>query len=413
MVLIAGIGTLQKLPDRLLIYELLLYCFLALQVAIGVWRVMPRRTRIFLALFLCAVHLHLVAVLAGVYGLDGASGYTGLAARLGEALALVTAAASPFLLLDRRSPLLLASVVGAISVAFATALGWADWSLAALIASGGFGVELPVGRGGVVVYAVALGLYFAATAALVARPGPSRLRGFGLALIGLSGYQLQLPFQLVSSLLGLLCLVEAALHEEAAAVAADGFHEAVRRIAAWAGARELMTAGARGEEEVRGLAHFREQAVELSIRRRAGRIAVLELVTGFAPRAEAPPLSLRGKGLDPDGPRAGSAVATGDAVFDEAFHVEATHPLVPSQGPLGDELRMRLYRHREAFIAVWPGRGARLRLVGEGLLRAVSISGDAGEETVLELLELVVDLSRPRANAEAVAAPVSFTSDEV
>ena len=204
-----------RLPDRLVVYMLLLFTMLGALLVRLAWRSLEGRwpARAWMMGFAAAMAAHLVWVGAVHLQLENQGAAARVALTVGEALMVVLAATAPFALVGRGArwagPFLLGSAcVGAV-------LGAAlmDWPFAARVAVYGFGIELPMPTALVVVFAVAFGLMVGAVVALLAQPGTWRLRGWGLLLLLLSGYQMELPYQLASTVLGLLCIADSFARE--------------------------------------------------------------------------------------------------------------------------------------------------------------------------------------------------------
>src|SRR5262249_15628753 len=113
-----------------------------------------------------------------------------------------------------------AAMAGAVTAA-ALLLVRADWSTAARVAALAAGIEWPLASWLALLYLLALGLFSFTVLALLFRPGVERLRGYGLLLLGLGGFALELPYQIALAAVGLLCLADAALRLEGEAISRD------------------------------------------------------------------------------------------------------------------------------------------------------------------------------------------------
>src|SRR5262249_20547588 len=144
-----------------------------------------------------------------------------------------------------RVPIAVALLAGAVAAALV-----AQPQLAGRIADG-FALSLPSSVVGKVALSVSAIGYLLTVAALLDRPGPSRLRGFGLALRGLAGFQHEQPLQIGAAVAGYLCLVESLAREVRSLPTAEMWRSLIRRVAAALGAREVEVVGADGYETAR------------------------------------------------------------------------------------------------------------------------------------------------------------------
>jgi hypothetical protein len=372
-VVVAALGVCVRLTPRLELY--LVGLFLVLVARLGAATIvlpnLPRRARSWLAMLMLAVACHVAWM--GVVAVDDALPFDARAlARvllsLGEALAVTVAAVSPGAFWPRGVRPHLPLATGLVVAATAAALSIADWPTAARVAAYGFGLELPMELPAVALCAVALGSLAATTAALLLAGGAARLRGIGLALLGAAGYQLEFPGQLAASLLGLLCIADSYLREADGALAPEAWRAALQRLAAAVGAVEVRTVGAAGYESARMHARTTSAAVVVTLGRRAGMAARLEVAVGDPPEREPPPLSLWRRGTPRLGRRAGTEVPTGDAPFDACLAVRDARTLHAGDPVLSDALRPRLASAVDGWLGVWPGRGAIFRSVEPRLL---------------------------------------------
>lgn len=395
-VFITVLGVWLELPGRLQVYLVALYALLAVQLTQGAWpaTVGRGRVRAWLVLLCAAAAAHVGWMLLSHLGHDDRAGAARAFAVLGEALVATTAASAPFCLLTRRSPRVWPLAVGALATAAATALAARNWLLAATLARWVFDVQLPTPLFGVGLMAVALGSWLAATLALLAEPGTPRLRGFGLALVGLSGYRLEAPGLAAASLVGVLCILESYLRERAHAVPQQSWIEVVRRLARLLGTTETMVTGSPGFEEARILGSFDGEAAEARLVRRGHVLSRVELAVGHAPDEEPPPLSLQRRGMPRLGRRDGDEVATGDLDFDATFVIHDARRLDAADPILDDERRPRLRGVVDGWLAVWPARGARLRSVGAETFTLLLDESPRAEEAQRALFALLADLKR-------------------
>lgn len=395
-VFITVLGVWLELPGRLQVYLVALYALLVAQLVRGAWpaTVGRGRVRVWLSLVVVAAVAHFGWLLLSQLGHDDRGGVARAFTVVGEALMATAAASAPFCLLTRRSPRVWPLAAGAVVTAGVMALAARDWLLAATLARWVFGLQLPTPLFGVGLEAVALGSWTAATLALLAERGTPRLRGFGLALVGLAGYRLEAPGLAAASLVGVLCILESYLRERAQVVPPESWLALVRRMAQLLGTTETTVSGTPGFEEARIAGSAGDEAAEVRLLRRGFMLARVELAVGHAPTDEAPPLSLQRRGVPRLGRRDGLEVATGDLDFDASFIVFDARRLDAADSVLDDERRPRLRATVDGWLGVWPGRGARLCSVGAetfGLLLDESPRAEAAQR---ELLALLADVKR-------------------
>jgi hypothetical protein len=271
-----------------------------------------------------------------------------------------------------------------------------DWTWAAGLTASGFGLELPSAQLGIYLYIVALVAWVATVVALLLRPGTSRLRGWGLLIIGLSGYQLELPYQLASTVVGLLCVLDSYFREVEGWLSPSQFVDLLRRVAAWAGATEVTTVGTAGYEEARMRTSRDGETIEIGLHRQAGVLAGVDVLIGQAPSGEPPPLSLVRRGTPRLGRRSGVEAPTGDARFDALFTVHDARQLNARDPVLGDDvLRSQLSTDVDGWLGIWPG-GLRFRTTSPALL------GDTASARFQSLLQTLLDTRQRSTTTSAV-----------
>jgi hypothetical protein len=185
---------------------------------------------------------------------------------------------SPWLLAPDGPAGPVATAAAALAVGGGLALGWVDWELESHLATLGVGVTMPWGRATLPFYVLGAGLLVFTTFALVGRPGPERLRGVGLFLVGAVGLQLELPYQIAGSLVGFFCLLESGNRPAFDAISRAELDELLRRLAGQVGAGQVTVVGAEGHERARlGFAVPADTAQPiagvLAVDRRAGAVA--------------------------------------------------------------------------------------------------------------------------------------------
>jgi hypothetical protein len=253
--------------------------------------------------------------------------------------------------------------------------------------SAAFGLQFPLATGARFLFVVALWSWLLVVAALLAQPGPLRLRGYGLLLVGLSGYQHEAPYQLAGTMVGFLCIVESMAREDrgTSPTTLEMWRALVKRVAAAVGARAVEVNGAEGYETARVNVTRDPDEIELTVGRSGGTVSHAELVVGYAPSEEAPPVALTRRGSPKLGRTKGEEVATGDLAFDEAFRIYDSRQITSRDRVLDDDLRPRLMSHLDGWLAVWPGTGVRYRTRDVTLL-------DEGTPKLTGLIDLLVEL---------------------
>jgi hypothetical protein len=376
------LGVLRPLGDLLSVYlQASATCLVALIMLAGF--VTGRSARAKLGLFVVAlpVGIHLFWHLVARVGTPAMLEHARFALWLCEVATVAAAAAVLPSFWPRGTSPWLPATAGALVAVAGAALCLGDWSTAARLAAA-FGLELPMAVAGRILYCVAAGLFAATVAALVSRPGPARLRGYGLALVGLAGIQLEQPEHLTALVVGYLCMVRSLL--PLATESAAGWRARVQKVAALLGATQVDLAGPEGFETARVRLARGDLPLEVALGRESGELAFAEVVVGTAPSLEAPPVALSRRGTPRLGRTRGDEVATGDVAFDEAFRIWDARQLTDRDRVLDDDLRPRLLEALHGWLAIWPGRGVRYRTREVGPLA----DGDRLEPLIAVLSEV-------------------------
>lgn len=379
----------RPLPLVLAIYlQASFSCLLCLVMLGGVLAGGAPRARLALLLMALPAVLILPWVMATLNAArsDGALVSAGprLAEWAGELAAVVAAAASLPLLLPRRPSLAVPALATGAVLATAGFVCFHEADLALRVASDGFGLDLPPSTPGRLLFLAALGAWAFASVALLVRPGPERLRGYGVVLIGLAGFRLDAPVHYAAAMVGMLCLVESIARELPSAMGDDAWRALVQRVAARLGAVEVAMAGTPGFETGRVVVTRDGETLEVSLGREAGTLRSAEVVVGHAPSQEAPPLSLQLRAAPRLGRARGDEVATGDVAFDQRFRTLDARSLSGRDRLLDDDLRPRLAEHVDGWLGVWPGAGARYRTHNPGTL----------EERLPAVADLLIELKK-------------------
>jgi hypothetical protein len=376
------------------------------------------RARAGFALFALPVLLHVAALVAarGDWLTHGAVTPERLIA-LGEIVLLFAAVTSPLLLPPVTIPATrvgagLALAAGVTAFFFVAFLGRTD--LVQTVALYGVQLELPRALsllGGF--YVLALFGFLTAVTVLLLSPGPTRLTGLGVCLMGIAGYQTSSPVSLGLSLCGLLSL---ATGLKRAALTVTGSAQAPLAIAAWksllgAVAHAISDAPTIGEEplvvEVTSAGNSlaagdsdtgsvrtqrRGRAVVLTLRRFQSIVREIDATVGT------PGDSLADATIEsheawlgrPEEDRVSlPRVKTGDSAFDRKLSV---HGRAPVQEP---ELRRRILSLSEGTITLWAGRAARFVAPGnptEPLRRFTLPTGAAATRSLVGLVDTLIDL---------------------
>ena len=382
-------GVWLRLPVRLQVYLYVSTLFLLLVLVLATVALpVRRRTRAGIALLSTPVAMMLVANLLQRYSPPGLlDPRASMLGDLSGAAFVFAGLASPFLLSPSTKRTSAASFAGAIVLCTALVLGRLDWSFVARLCGIGVGVAIPFGVWTLPVYALGAASFAYTITALVASPGTARLRGVGVLLVCLVGLQLELPYQLASSLVGFLCLFESATRDVAPPLSRASLDELLRRVAAHLGATQVTLVGPAGREVARIAFRSPSTATEtcqgqLVVERRRSLVSRVELSVGECPE-RAPSLSIATRGATSLGPAApGGVLETDDAPFDERFVVRDHRGA--STAALTPEMRARLLAHADGWVGVWPQRGACFR--GRSLARAEDFSELA--RTLCDLIRL-------------------------
>jgi hypothetical protein len=376
--LVAG-GSIVRLPPRLMPHLYLSAIFLLLVIVLGALaQPTSRRVRAGLAMLAVPVGLMLVANLLQRLSAPGVlDPRASLLAESAGAVLVTIGIFSPWLLGPEGPGGPAAVAAGAITAGAGIGLGHAAWDVAARLAGIGLGVAIPVGPVALPIYVLGASAIVYTTVALLMRPGPDRLRGVGLFLIGAVGLQLELPYQIAGSLLGFFCLLDSGARPAPGAMDRAEFDGELRRLAAVLGAAQVTVTGPSGRERARlGFEAAGGVPGQLSIDRRAGAITRVELNLGEQPE-RTPPFTLCTRGARGLGPLApGPAIATDDASFDRRFVVRDHRGA--GTALLDAETRARMLRLIDGWLGVWPQRGA--RYVARGL------PTEEGPSALVELL---------------------------
>ncbi|MEO6952257.1 MAG: hypothetical protein ABI321_10620 [Polyangia bacterium] len=370
-------GVWMRLPVRLQVYLYVSAFFLLLILVLGTLVVpVRRRTRAGIALLSAPIAMMLVANLLQRYSPPGIlDPRASTLSELSGAAFVLAGLLSPWLLppSTRRTPV--ASGAGAIVLCTALVLGRLDWNLVARLCGIGVGVAIPFGMWTLPLYALGAASFAYTITALIASPGTDRLRGFGVLLVCLVGLQLELPYQLASSLLGFLCLLESTTRAVPPPMSRASLDELLRRVASRLGATQVTVVGPPGRELARLTFQANDWAGQLIVERRRSLVTRVELTVGELPK-RAPPLSIATRDATSLGPAApGAVIETDDRPFDDRFLVRDHRGA--STAALTTEMRARLLSAYDAgWIGVWPQRGACFR--GRGLARDEDFSSLAG-----------------------------------
>ncbi len=373
-------GIAVHLPPRFIAYLYMVTLFLLLRIVIAALTLpASRRLRAGIVLLVVPIALMLTANLLQRYSAPGVlDPRASVLAELAGAALVLAGMASPWLLgpAGPAGPLAvsLALTIGAAGMV----LGKLDWDAAARLAGIGLGVAIPIGPVGLVFYVLGASAYAFTIGALVVRTGPDRLRGIGLFLIGVVGLQLELPYQIAASTIGLLCLLEVASLPAEGAITREELDTILRRWAGLVGAGQVTVVGSPGRERARfGFATATGLPATFLLDRRGGAVARVDLSVGEIP-PRAPPVSLTARGARSLGPSApGPVVATGDAAFDARY---LRHdPRGAGTAILDADTRARILQLPDGWIGVWPQRGA--RFVGHAVPE-----GDDGLPALTQLL---------------------------
>jgi hypothetical protein len=240
----------------------------------------------------------------------------------------------------------------------------------------GLGLNVPPPSVRVLIHLGALFFFVVAVGSLALRPGRERATALGLLLVAVSGFQLQLPHQLLLTLVGMMLLIRAALDGQPEAEIPAGastrpggaptaaiWTDYLQRLAAVAArppeSGEAMILQNNGQQ----IAHLRgkRDGVSFSLRILQGREGIerLEVLMGEPPR-ETAPLSLRRKrglrGRRVSARDEGERLTLGLPEFDREVVIYDRGETARSL--LGDpELQASLLQLLHGWLGLWPGEG--------------------------------------------------------
>jgi hypothetical protein len=379
---LCALGLLFRLTPDLDFHLQLSFGFFALLIVVAaVGAPVPGRVKLGTLALWVPLGLHTLSVLSQRLALLGTSPMVAARYQAAAQVALVIAGLasapllSPLRRVDRQA-LFGAALVGV----GATVLTIFDWDSAARVSRAAFGVELPLVPYLWLLYLLAMATAWYTALSLLKAGGPARLRGIGLVLLLLIGLQIELPYQVACAALALLCLAEAAVRTPSPAQPRADFEAQVRGAAAALGAPQVTLTGPEGYEVARLHPAGGAAPVEITIARRRGVVAEVEVTIGEAPPRD-PPFTAWRRSAARLGPKAeGPCIATTDDVFDREFQVHDRRGL---SGPLLDEAtRGRMAELVHGWLGLWPQRGVRYR--------ADSLPSDDG---LASLVRLLVELS--------------------
>ncbi len=241
----------------------------------------------------------------------------------------------------------------------------------------GLGFNLPPMSLNALLHLGALFFFVVTIVSLVMRSGPSRELGLGLGLVAVSGFHLQLPYQLLLTLVGLITVIRASMELRTGQRSLGAGDRPGRGCTAgqWRAYLEHLGRTCSDEPdsseavivatEEHRIAHVRglREGRPFNFRfvQSGSEIEQLDLALGEPGRDPAPAAILRRKGSR--GRRiwrrgGGRRVLTGDAAFDREF---AVHDRTGSMAGLlqESEIRQQMSGRNHGLIAVWPGEGVR------------------------------------------------------
>lgn len=349
---------------------------------------------------------------------------------MGEIILIVAAASSPLTLVPRplKSNRLapgLGLAAGLATFFFVAAVGRPD--LLQALALYGVHIDLPrawsiMGFG----YTLALFGFSATLVVLLLGPGPSRLAGMGLALVGLGGYQTASPVELSLTLAGLVVLTTGLTRAARPSRDHDGFmtSDAWKRLLTSIGGQmtdgdnaareaptvELAPGDGPGEDHTTVRTTRRGRPIALVARRARHTLEDLTVVVGAPPPDTAPDATLESHetwlARAPEARPAAARIKTDDPAFDRKWGVYG-------HAPLGDRaLRRRVLAQGDATIKLWAGVAAELRVSS----RSLEGTDGAGRprdplRNVIDTVDLLGDLVEasavaPHPGAEPTVPPV-------
>ncbi len=260
-----------------------------------------------------------------------------------------------------------------------------NYDLARQLVDLGLGLVLPEAGGGLwkhgsLLYLLHLGgLFFAVLTVCTLASGDRRQKGtmFGLVLLGLAGFHVQLPtqplmYQFLLTLVGMMLIVRSALPE---GEAAPGEPSSTPTLKDWNGylqhlARACSSPPESGESVLlqTGLQHVGHvrgevggQAYSVRLLQSDGALQQFEVNVGASVKEPAPVSLQRTRGVRGGRVRGkgfGDKVRTGDQAFDRQFALrDSTDGL--AQVLADDDLRDRVEQRIHGWLGVWPGEGLR------------------------------------------------------
>ncbi len=384
-------------------------------------RTASTRTRLGFVLFVLPPLLHIVALLAARKGWWSRGAISPERITFaGELTLLVAAATAPLLFLSRSVPRArivagLALAAGISAFFFVAFVGRTD--LVQTVALYSVYLELPRALSLLgVLYVVALFGFVATVAVLLLSPGPSRLAGLGMCLVGLGGYQTSSPVALAVSLCGLVALATGTLrmgggdlvYDGSGRLSATDWRALLGTIAAaiaeppTAGAEpvliEVVSGGGDTGTDIDAdtasvRAARRGRPIALVIRRIQGVVRRLDASVGV-PGDEPPDATIESHetwiGRRPEDRTTLPRTKTGDQTFDRKLGVYGRAPM-QDRG-----VRRKVLRFGDGSITLWAGRAARFVVPGDS---AEDRRGHAAWPTIptsaralADLVDTLVDL---------------------
>jgi hypothetical protein len=236
----------------------------------------------------------------------------------------------------------------------------------------GLGINIPPPSVQVLMHLSALFVFVLTLCALVARDGPERSTALGLVLVAISGFQLQLPYQLLLTLSGMMLLIRSTMSEEgarepaaaAAPVLPESWNGYLPRLAA-ACARPAESGEAillQNDGQQIGQVRGQRDGLPFSLRIQQGGSTVqrIEISLGEIPPDPAPIAFERRRGLRGGRPRSPEVAAPrgklGLPEVDRSFEV---HDSTGRAGALlaDPSVVTSLLELCHGWLGIWPGRG--------------------------------------------------------
>ena len=340
----------------------------------------------------------------------------------GEVLLLLSAGVSPLLLLSQdagrnRIATGLTVAAGVGTFFFVASLGRPDL----IQAIGLFSVHLEIPRATSVLgfgYTAALFGFTVTLVVLLLGPGPARLSGLGLALVGLGGYQSGSPVELSLTLGGVIALAtgmsRSASRGRVGPLSTDAWKASLASLAdKLAGpssseddrpAVEIVAGERAGTDRAQIRVSRRGRPIEVVVRRDAHAVRELSMTVGV-PRDAAPDATLESHetwlARRPEERPMTARIKTGDAAFDRKWGVYG-------DAPLSDRtLRRRLLVHTDASIQLWAGTAAALLVATQAAPShdAYATSSARTLRSATELVDILADLIEASAQPASVPAP--------